>query len=306
VHYTTSFLPAPSSHLRALAEHLFPVKAQARLVASDLDIGIFPEYTYNVLGLVKRFLYFVYERLLSREIKQGPIPTHLGLILDGNRRYAREMGFDDLADGHREGARRLDAVLQWCGELDVKIITIWVLSPDNIQRSTEEVEGLFSVIKEKMEELSNNPVVRRYGYRITTVGNLDTLPDSVRAAIRKSEESTRDHGERILNIAIAYGGREEIVEAVRKSILEKKEGSVADLAASLTAEDIASHLYTCGIPDPDLIIRTSGEVRLSGFLLWQSAYSEFYFCDALWPAFRKIDFFRAIRSYQERTRRFGR
>ena len=256
--------------------------------------------------MLKRFLYFVYERLLSREIKQGPIPTHLGLILDGNRRYAREMGFDDPADGHREGARRLDAVLQWCGDLDIKIITIWVLSPDNIQRSVEEVEGLFGVITEKLEELSNNPVVRQYGYRIRTVGNLDALPESVREAVRKSEQSTRNNGERMLTIAIAYGGREEIVEAVKKCILEKKVASVEELASCLTAEDIASHLYTCGIPDPDLIIRTSGEVRLSGFLLWQSAYSEFYFCDALWPAFRKIDFFRAIRSYQQRTRRFGR
>jgi short-chain Z-isoprenyl diphosphate synthase len=256
--------------------------------------------------LVRRLLYFVYERLLSKEIKQGHIPTHLGLILDGNRRYAREMGFDDVADGHREGARKLDDVLQWCGELGVKIVTIWVLSPDNIQRERGEVEGLFGVIKEKMEELGGNPVIRKYGYRIKTVGNLDTLPPAVRQAIRKSEESTRQHGERILNIAMAYGGREEIVEAVKKAIRDKGAASVDDLSTSLTAEDIASHLYTHGIPDPDLIIRTSGEIRMSGFLLWQSAYSEFYFCDALWPAFRRIDFLRAIRSYQDRTRRFGR
>jgi short-chain Z-isoprenyl diphosphate synthase len=260
---------------------------------------------YTVANLVRRFLYFVYERLLSREIKQALIPTHLGLILDGNRRYAREMGFDDVAEGHREGARKLDAVLQWCAELDVKIVTIWVLSPDNIHRNKEEVEGLFRVIKEKMEELSNNPIIRHNGYRIRTVGNLDALPDGVREAIRRSEESTRNNGERILNIAIAYGGREEIVEAVKRAIREKEFASVDQLASCLTAEDISNHLYTCGIPDPDLIIRTSGEIRLSGFLLWQSAYSEFYFCDALWPAFRKIDFLRAIRSYQHRTRRFG-
>jgi short-chain Z-isoprenyl diphosphate synthase len=277
-----------------------------------LDIGIFNaiyisrNIHYNVTGLVRRFLYFVYERLLSREIKQGPIPTHLGIILDGNRRYARDMGYDNLADGHREGARKLDTVLHWCGELDVKIITIWVLSPDNIQRNADEVEGLFEVIKEKLEELSDNPMIRRYGYRIKTVGNVEALPDRVKEAIRRSEESTKNNGERILNIAIAYGGREEIVEAVKKSIRQKQVASVEELASCLTAEDIASHLYTCGIPDPDLIIRTSGEVRMSGFLLWQSAYSEFYFCDALWPAFRKIDFLRAIRAYQQRTRRFGR
>jgi short-chain Z-isoprenyl diphosphate synthase len=256
--------------------------------------------------LVRRLLYFLYDRLLAKEIKQGQIPTHLGLILDGNRRYAREMGFDDVADGHREGARKLDDVLQWCGELGVKIVTIWVLSPDNIQRDRGEVEGLFAVIKEKMEELGVNPVIRKYKYRIKTVGNLDALPVAVRQAIQKSEESTKGHGERILNIAMAYGGREEIVEAVKEAIRVKGTASIEDLSANLTAEDIASHLYTHGIPDPDLIIRTSGEIRLSGFLLWQSAYSEFYFCDALWPAFRRTDFLRAIRSYQQRTRRFGR
>lgn len=261
---------------------------------------------YTVCALVKRLLYFVYERLLSKEIRQGRIPTHLGLILDGNRRYAREMGYVDVADGHREGARKLDDVLQWCGELGVKVVTIWVLSPDNIQRSREEVEGLFAVIKEKMEELGGNPVIKKYGYRIKTVGNVDALPVEVRLAIQRSEEATQAHGERILNIAMAYGGREEIVEAVRWAIRDKGAVSAHELSNSLTAEDIASHLYTHGIPDPDLIIRTSGEIRLSGFLLWQSAYSEFYFCDALWPAFRRIDFLRAIRSYQHRTRRFGR
>lgn len=216
------------------------------------------------------------------------------------------MGFENVTDGHRKGARKLDDVLQWCGELGVKIVTIWVLSPDNIQRDPEEVEDLLGVITEKMEELGGNPVIRKYGYRIKTVGNLDALPGAVRQAIRKSEELTREHGERILNIAMAYGGREEIVEAVKKAIRGKGAASIDQLSASLTAEDIANHLYTHGIPDPDLIIRTSGEVRMSGFLLWQSAYSEFYFCDALWPAFRRIDFLRAIRSYQQRTRRFGR
>ena len=280
--------------------------SKSRVVRHFHAIYISRNIHYNVANLVRRFLYFVYERLLSREIKQALIPTHLGLILDGNRRYAREMGFDDVAEGHREGARKLDAVLQWCAELDVKIVTIWVLSPDNINRNKEEVEGLFEVIKEKMEELSNNPIIRNNGYQIRTVGNLDALPDGVREAIRRSEESTRNNGERILNIAMAYGGREEIVEAVKRAIRGKEVASIDELASCLTAEDIANHLYTGSIPDPDLIIRTSGEIRLSGFLLWQSAYSEFYFCDALWPAFRKIDFLRAIRSYQHRTRRFGR
>ncbi len=256
--------------------------------------------------MVRRFLYFVYERLLSKEVGKGPVPTHVGLILDGNRRYAREMGFEDLADGHREGARKLDEVLAWCAELGIKIITVWVLSPDNIQRKKDEVDGLFRVIKDKMEELARNEVIRKNRYRIMTSGNLEMVPPDVKDAIRKCEESTKDYGDHILNIAIGYGGREEIVEAAKKALLEKDAGTIEEVVSSFAVEDITSHLYTCGIPDPDLIVRTSGEIRLSGFLLWQSAFSEFYFCDALWPAFRRIDFLRAIRSFQQRTRRFGR
>ncbi|HPP06894.1 MAG TPA: polyprenyl diphosphate synthase, partial [Syntrophorhabdaceae bacterium] len=151
-----------------------------------------------------------------------------------------------------------------------------------------------------------NPVVKKNGFKIRTLGNIDVLPDELKEVIRKAEDKTKTHDRRILNIAIGYGGREEIVEAVKKVIKEKKFSTPLELAENITVDDITSHLYTNGIPDPDLIIRTSGEIRLSGFLLWQSAYSEFYFCDALWPAFRRIDFLRAIRSYQQRNRRFGR
>lgn len=255
--------------------------------------------------MVRSLLYFIYERLLLREVKRGESPSHLGLILDGNRRYAREMGFGDMSAGHREGARKLDDVLQWCVDLGVKIVTIWVLSPNNIQRDKDEIEGLFRVIKEKMEELSNNEVIRKHRFRIKAVGKLDLLPSEMKEAITKVEESTKEHDAHFLNIAVGYGGREEIVEAVKKAVAEKNFSTVQEVAEKLSADDITDHLYTCGIPDPDLIIRTSGEVRLSGFLLWQSAYSEFYFCDALWPAFRKVDFLRAIRSYQRRNRRYG-
>jgi short-chain Z-isoprenyl diphosphate synthase len=255
---------------------------------------------------LKKVLYFSYEKLLEREVKTGDMPTHVGLILDGNRRYAREMGFDDITMGHKEGARRLDEVLKWCVELGIRIVTIWVLSKDNTQRDKEEVDGLLKVIKDKIEELSKSPVIKKNGFRIRTLGNLETLPAELKEVIRKSEESTMNHEDHILNIAIGYGGREEIVEAVKKAVRAKKMDTVEELADSITVDDITSNLYTYGIPDPDLIIRTSGEIRLSGFLLWQSVYSEFYFCDALWPAFRKIDFLRAIRSYQHRSRRFGR
>lgn len=216
------------------------------------------------------------------------------------------MGFEDVSEGHREGARKLDEVLQWCVDFNIRIITIWVLSPDNVNRDKEEVEALFGVIRDKMNELSQNEIIRSYKFRIRVFGKLNKLPDDVKEAIRRSEESTKDHNQYILNLAIGYGGREEIVDAVKMAIAAKQAKSVEELAQGLSAEDITKHLYTSGIPDPDLIIRTSGEVRMSGFLLWQSAYSEFYFCDALWPAFRRIDFLRAIRSFQQRTRRFGR
>lgn len=233
-------------------------------------------------------------------------PVHIGLILDGNRRYAKEMGFEDVTMGHKAGAHKLDDVLKWCVELGIKIITIWVLSTDNTQRDEGEVAALLKVIEEKINDLSKNPIVRKNGIQIKALGNLDILPEELQRAIHKSELSTKDNRNHILNIALGYGGREEIVDAVKKVIREKKTYSPEQLADNISVDDITSHLYTYGIPDPDLIIRTSGEIRLSGFLLWQSAYSEFYFCDALWPVFRKIDFLRAIRSYQQRNRRFGR
>lgn len=255
---------------------------------------------------VKRLLYYSYGKLLEREVRKGKLPVHIGLILDGNRRYAKEMGFDDVTMGHKEGAKKLDDVLAWCVEFGIKIITIWVLSTENTQRDEDEVAALLKVIEEKINDLSKNPIIKKNGIQIRALGNLDSLPDEVKEAIRKSEMSTKDNTSHILNIAVGYGGREEIVDAVKRVIREKKACSLEELADNICADDITRHLYTYGIPDPDLIIRTSGEVRLSGFLLWQSAYSEFYFCDALWPLFRKIDFLRAIRSFQQRNRRFGR
>ena len=255
---------------------------------------------------IKRLLYYSYGKLLEREVRKGKLPVHIGLILDGNRRYAKEMGFEDVTMGHKAGANKLDDVLKWCVEFDIKIITIWVLSTDNAQRDEGEVAGLLKVIEEKITELSKNPIVRKNGIQIKVLGNLDVLPEELKKAIHKSEMSTKDHTNHILNIALGYGGREEIVDAVKKVIREKKSSTPEELADNICVDDITSHLYTYGIPDPDLIIRTSGEIRLSGFLLWQSAYSEFYFCDAFWPVFRRIDFLRAIRSYQQRNRRFGR
>jgi short-chain Z-isoprenyl diphosphate synthase len=255
---------------------------------------------------IKKLLYFSYEKLLEKGVKKGDMPTHLGLILDGNRRYAKEKGYDDVTMGHKLGAKKIDDVLQWCADLNIKIVTIWVFSAENVQRGKEEVDALLEVIKDKIEELAKSPVIKKNGFRVKALGKIDMLPEELKTVIKNAEESTQTHTNHVLNIAIGYGGREEIVEAVKKAVKEKKVSTIDELANSITSDDITSNLYTNGIPDPDLIIRTSGEIRLSGFLLWQSAYSEFYFCDALWPVFRKIDFLRAIRSYQHRSRRFGR
>ncbi len=255
---------------------------------------------------IKKLLYFFYEKRLENEIRKGIMPTHVGLILDGNRRYAREMGYDDVTKGHRAGAKKLDDVLNWCAEFDIKIVTIWVLSTDNAQRDKKELDGLLGVIKDKLSDLIKNPVIKNNRFRIRVLGNIDNLPVELKDIVEIAETSTKDYDRHFLNIAVGYGGREEIVEAVKRFIKEGGFSSADEVAKSITTENIERHLYTNGIPDPDLIIRTSGEVRLSGFLLWQSAYSEFYFCEALWPAFRRIDFLRAIRSYQHRNRRFGR
>jgi short-chain Z-isoprenyl diphosphate synthase len=254
----------------------------------------------------KRIVYYFYEKFLEKEVSKGSMPAHVGLILDGNRRYAKEKGFTDISLGHKIGAEKVDELLRWCAELDIKILTIWVLSTDNIFREESELKKLLLIIEEKLWDLSKNPLIKKYGYRIKILGNPSILPEGIKEVARVVEESTKENKERILNIALGYGGREEIIEAVKRAILSKKEMSVEEIVESLTTEDIGRYLYTYGIPDPDLIIRTSGEIRLSGFLLWQSAYSEFYFCDALWPAFRRIDFLRAIRSFQQRKRRFGR
>ncbi|MCS7281658.1 MAG: polyprenyl diphosphate synthase [Desulfobacterota bacterium] len=258
------------------------------------------------MSLVLKPIYYLYEKFLERQVLKGIIPAHVALILDGNRRYAKEMGFSDVSMGHKLGAQKVDELLIWCAELNIKVVTIWVLSTDNIYREPEELEKLLFIIESKLYDLSKNPMVKRYGYRIKILGNTSILPVRLQEVVRIVEKSTKDNKDRILNIALGYGGREEIIEAVKKAILSKKTQNIEKIIEGLTTEDVGKYLYTYGIPDPDLIIRTSGEIRLSGFLLWQSAYSEFYFCDALWPAFRKIDFLRAIRSYQHRKRRFGR
>ncbi len=254
-----------------------------------------------------RLLYYLYARRLEAELRRRPMPQHVGIILDGNRRWARAQGLADPIEAYRIGAAKLDEVLGWCADLGIPAVTLWVFSTENLARAPEEVQGLLSVIEAKFGAIAEDPHIHRRRVRVRAVGKLELLPDSTLAAVRRAEQATAEYADVVLTFAIAYGGRQEIADAVRRLIADRaKQGaSIEEIAESVTQEEIGRYLYAADLPDPELIIRTSGEVRLSGFLLWQSAYSEFYFCDVHWPAFRKIDFLRAIRSYQQRDRRFG-
>jgi short-chain Z-isoprenyl diphosphate synthase len=206
------------------------------------------------------------------------------------------------------GAEKLEEVLEWLAELQIPITTLFALSTENLSRPSYELDGLLVLIETKIRSMATDPKIHQKGVRFRAVGRINLLPASLQQAISLAEEATREHHNFFLNVAVGYGGRQEITDAVRLLLLERAKcpESLAQVAEELTSEDIGKYLYTYDLPDPDLIIRTSGELRLSGFLLWQSAYSELYFCDAYWPAFRKIDLLRAIRSYQQRKRRFGR
>jgi len=229
------------------------------------------------------------------------IPQHVGVMLDGNRRWARAVG-QDTAHGHRAGAANIEPLLGWCDEVGIRVVTLWLLSTDNLNRPERELAPLLEIIVEAVDSLADQ---RRW--RIHPVGALDLLPAPVAERLKAAGEATRDVDGMLVNVAVGYGGRREIADAVRSLLQEAAESGVSmeELAARLDVEMIAEHLYTKGQPDPDLVIRTSGEQRLGGFLLWQSARSEFYFCEAYWPDFRRVDFLRAIRAYAQRERRFG-
>lgn len=254
-----------------------------------------------------RLIYSLYERHLSRAVSGLPMPQHVGIILDGNRRYAKERGLTENHEVYGLGAQKLDDVLDWCDELHIPAVTLWVCSTENLRRSPEDVSAILAAIEEKLGALADDPGIHQRRIRVRATGKLGLLPESTVAVIRQAEEATASYDSMTLTIAVAYSGREEIVDAVRSLIRDKAKEcqQVGDLEEQVTAEMIAQYLYAPDLPDPDLIIRTSGEIRLSGFLLWQSAFSEFYFSDVYWPEFRKIDFLRAIRAFQQRRRRFG-
>jgi short-chain Z-isoprenyl diphosphate synthase len=258
--------------------------------------------------MVRDLVYRFYERRLATELAECDMPRHVGVVLDGNRRYARARGLEDVAEGHRLGARKIDELVAWCDELAIPYVTLWLLSTDNLQRDADELGSLCEIIGDTIERLATDPAHVARGLRVTTVGALDLVPDDLRRRLKEAEELTADRAGLHVQIAVGYGGRQEITDALRALLMERLErgDTLETVIAELSPDDIGEHLYTNGTPDPDLIIRTSGEIRMSGFLMWQSAHSEFYFCDPYWPEFRKTDFLRALREFAHRRRRFGR
>jgi short-chain Z-isoprenyl diphosphate synthase len=260
-----------------------------------------------LINVIKRPFYGLYQKRLEARVREHELPDHIGIVLDGNRRFARMHQLPSVMHGHAKGADKLDEVLGWCYEFGISIVTIWIFSTDNFSRPESEVAELLALIEDRIRELPDLPKVHQYQVQTNFIGRLELLPESLQKTMTEVRDKLAHYKQNTLNVAIAYGGREEIVDAARNCM----RAAIADgrdcreVIDSLKAEDIDEYLYTKGQPDPDLIIRTSGEIRLSGFLLWQSAYSEFYFCDTYWPAFRRVDFLRALRDYQHRKRRFG-
>lgn len=250
-----------------------------------------------------KFIYDIYEWYISRNLKSENLPKHIAIIMDGNRRYTKVMGNMEVIDGHKKGVSTLEKVLDWSIELEIEIVTVYAFSTENFKRPPKEVEGLMKLFQKNFEDVAKNPKIHKNEVRIKAVGNLDLLPEYVREAIRTAEESTAHYHKKQVNFAVGYDGRMEIIDAIKKISNEVKENKL-DIE-EINEDLVNKNLYTAGLDDPNLIIRTSGEERLSGFLLWQSSYSELYFCDSLWPELRKVDFLRALRSYQERERRFG-
>jgi len=247
-------------------------------------------------------LYSAYESRLRRALKPSTLPRHVAVLADGNRRWARANTPDEpLVAGYRAGADKLREFCDWCDDLGIPLVTLWVLSTDNLHRSTDDELGpLLDVIAGLVDDLAARHPVR-------LVGALDLMPPAIAARLRAAEKASEHRPGMHVNVAVAYGGRQELRDAVRALLADEAAAgaTIEQLAASLEVDQIEAHLYTSGQPDPDLIIRTSGEQRLSGFLMWQSAHSEFYFCEALWPDFRRVDFYRALRDYAKRERRYG-
>ena len=257
---------------------------------------------HEISSLIAKRAYQSYEKRLLKEVLNSKPPNHLAIIMDGNRRFAQELGLGHM-EGHMEGRNKLEEVLNWCLEIDIKILTVYAFSTENVRRDVDEVDGLMQIFEKSFYRAAEDDRVTKNKLRIKVLGQTEMLPENVQKAIRYAEEKTKHHDQYTLNLAVAYGGREEILRAIRKIAHDVKAGELEP--HEIDHEFFSKQLYTAELPDPDLILRTSGEERISNFLLWQLAYSELYFTDVYWPGFRKIDFLRAIREYQRRARRYG-
>ena len=254
--------------------------------------------------MLRELIYGAYARRLRSQVRSGRVPAHVGIIMDGNRRWARQIGMANPSVGHQYGAEHVEDALSWCEQVGVKYVTLFICSTENLlRRDDAEVAYLMDVVEQVVTRNLTQPHGR---WQVHVAGMLDVLPDSTARALKAAVESTRDcatgsHA----TLAVGYGGRQEVIDAIRSLLLAHASGggTIAELADVLTSEDISRYLYNVDQPDPDLIIRTSGEQRLSNFLLWQAAQSELYFCDAYWPAFREIDFLRALRGFGKRHRK---
>jgi short-chain Z-isoprenyl diphosphate synthase len=248
-------------------------------------------------------VYRLYESRITRGLEGATLPHHIGVIVDGNRRWARKSGLANVNDGHRAGAAHISNLLEWCRELHIGMVTLWLLSTDNLRRPDEELQPLLAIIADVVDDLA----APGQPWKLRIVGSMDVLPDWMSTRLTAAEMRTAGRTGPEVNIAVGYGGRQEITDAVRSYLRTGAENglTLGDLIDGLDVDSIADHLYTSGQPDPDLVIRTSGEQRLSGFLLWQSAHSEYWFYEADWPDFRRVDFLRALRDYAARHRRFG-
>jgi short-chain Z-isoprenyl diphosphate synthase len=250
---------------------------------------------------LRDLVYRLYEHRIEAALPPKSVPRHVGVMCDGNRRWARSAGLPDVSGGYLAGADKIFELLKWCRDAGVEVVTLWLLSTDNLGRPAAEIESLMGIIEDTVRQLAAQ------GWHVKPVGAPDLLPADTARVLKDAAEATAGNDGLLVNVAVGYGGRREIADAVRSLLLEHatRGTSIEELAEIIDVEHIAEHLYTAGQPDPELVIRTSGEQRLSGFLTWQSVHSEFYFCDAYWPDFRRVDFLRALRSYAARERRFG-
>lgn len=248
--------------------------------------------------------YRIYQGWLWRQVKNGEKPEHIAIILDGNRRWASEKVLNPWF-GHEKGAEKVEDLLDWCLKLDVKSVTLYTFSTENFRRTPDEVGEIMRIAEAWFGKLLTDERIYKDKVRVKVIGRVSLLPESLQKLIKEVENATQDYSDHFLNFAFAYGGRAEIVDAARKIAEEVHEGKLNP--EKVDEKTFEQYLYTSHMPqpDPDLIIRTSGEERLSGFLLWQSAYSELCFLDVFWPDFRLIDLLRAVRTFQKRKRRFG-